>query len=482
MSSPLHRLAPLLLVPLSFALAAAGCGDDGATGGAGGSGGSGGGTPAGPTRVRGGFIRDDEGRALILRGMNLAGAHKNPPYFSFHTLADFQRLRDDWGMNAIRFLITWAAVEPEQGVFDDAYLDAVAERMDWARQAGLHVVLDMHQDVYGEGFALGGGDGAPRWTCDEANYASFVPDPNQWFFNYLTPEVTACYDHFWNTPALHAEYIEAWRRVATRLAGYDDVILGFDPMNEPYWGSYSIPFFEAAHLQPLYEELVPAVREVRPGWIAFLEPASSRNLGIPTGLKKLPFPDVVYAPHSYDRDAESGMGFDPAQREVVLKNGQALAAEAAALEAALWIGEYGGMAASPGIVPYMTAEYDAFAAVAAGTTYWAYDKGGSYSVLDADGSERAELLSTLVRPFPERVAGDPVSYAFDAASSTFTLTYRPDAAVTAPTLIAIPARVYPSGVTVSCDGCTSQQDGATLAITKPAAGESVTVTITPAAP
>lgn len=455
-----------------------GCGgDDSAAGGAGGAGGA---APAEPTRVRGGFIRDDEGRALILRGMNLAGAHKNPPYFSFHTLADFQRLRDEWGMNAIRFLITWAAVEPEQGVFDDAYLDAVAERMDWARDAGLHVVLDMHQDVYGEGFVAGGGDGAPRWTCDESNYASFVPDPNQWFFNYLKPEVTACYDHFWNTPELHDEYIEAWRRVATRLEGYDDVILGFDPMNEPYWGSYSVPFFEATHLQPFYEKLVPAVREVRPGWIAFLEPASSRNLGVPTGLKKLPFPDVVYSPHSYDRDAESGMGFDPAQREVVINNGAALAAEAAALDAALWIGEYGGMAASPGIVEYMTAEYDAFAKVAAGTTYWAYDLGGSYSVLDDDGTEREPLLSTLVRPFPERVAGDPVSYAFDAATSTFTLSYLPDPSVEAPTVISVPARVYPNGYVVQCDGCETRELDQTLEITSPPSGDPAVVTVAPA--
>lgn len=470
-----------MLATLALPLAA-GCSDDGsAAGGASGAGGSGGAAPE-PKRVRDGFIRDDEGRALVLRGMNLAGAHKNPPYFSFHTLEDFQRLRDEWGMNAIRFLITWAAVEPEQGVFDEAYLDAVAERMDWARSAGLHVVLDMHQDVYGEGFVAGGGDGAPRWTCDEAKYESFEPDPNQWFFNYLRPEVTACYDNFWNTPELHDEYIEAWRRVAQRLEGYDDVILGFDPMNEPYWGSYSITFFESAHLQPFYEKLVPAVRELRPDWIAFLEPASSRNLGVPTGLKKFPFRDVVYSPHSYDRDAESGMGFDPAQREVVINNGAALAAEATALGAALWIGEYGGMAASPGIVEYMTAEYDAFAAMSAGTTYWAYDAGGSYSVLDEDLTPRETLLSVLVRPFPERVAGDPVSYAFDPESSTFTLSYRPDASITAPTVISVPERAYPDGISLACDGCESSQEGAWLSITKPPAGETATITITPATP
>lgn len=430
-----------------------------------------------PGRVRGGFLRDEEGRALLLRGVNLAGAHKVAPYFSFHTLADFERVRDEWGMSSVRFLMTWAAIEPERGRFDEDYLDAVAERMEWARAAGLYVVLDMHQDVYGEGFAAGGGDGAPRWTCDEENYETFVPNPSQWFYNYVSAQVTACYDHFWNDEALQGEYIEAWRRVAERLSGYDDVIIGFDPINEPYWGSQLPTAFEPDKLQSFYEALVPKVREVRPDWVAFLEPASSRNLGLPTGLQKMPFKDVVYAPHSYDRDAESGEGFDPAQRANVLENARLLAEEAKALDAALWIGEYGGMADSPGIVEYMTAEYDAFGATAAGTTYWAYDKGGSYSVLDADGNERELLVSTLVRPWPERVAGDPVSYAFDAATSTFTLTYHPDPSIGAPTEISVPDRVYPDGYTVQCDGCETRATGQILQVTVPPSGDPAIVTI-----
>lgn len=432
-------------------------------------------------RVEGGFLRDDDGRALILRGMNLAGAHKSAPYFSFHTVADFRRLRDDWGMNAVRFLLTWAAVEPQKGVFDEAYLDALEERMRWAREAGVLVVLDMHQDVYGEGFAIGGGDGAPRWTCDEAKYASFVPSLDQWYLNYLSPEVTGCYDHFWGTPELRAEYVEAWRRVARRLSSYDDVIVGFDPMNEPYWGSTSITAFESEVLQPFYEDVVKAVREERPEWVAFLEPASSRNLGVATGLTRMSFGDVVYAPHSYDRDAESGMGFDAAHRQAVLDNGLALADEARALGAALWIGEYGGQAAHPGIVDYMTAEYDAFAAVGAGTTYWAYDEGGGYSVLDADGSERADLLGALVRPWPERVAGDPVRYAFDPTTRVFSLTYRPDRSIAAPTRISAPARVYPTGYSVTCDGCASSpaQGPGVLEITTPPTGTEVTITLSP---
>ena len=61
-------------------------------------------------------------------------------------------MRTDWGMNGIRFVMQWAAIEPEEGVYDADYLDAVAERIGWAARRTSAVVLDMHQDVYGMGF------------------------------------------------------------------------------------------------------------------------------------------------------------------------------------------------------------------------------------------------------------------------------------------------------------------------------------------
>lgn len=429
--------------------------------------------------VAGGFVRDPEGRALLLRGMNLSGAHKQAPYFDFHTRPDFERLRAPWGMNAVRFLITWAAVEPEKGTYDEAYLDALAERMDWAREAGIFVVLDMHQDVYGEGFQSGGGDGAPRWTCDEAAYASFVPNPSQWFLNYLTPEVSGCYDAFWGSAELRAHYAEAWRRVARRLAEYDGVVLGFDPMNEPYWGSYGINAFEADVLGPFYEEVVAAVREERPKWIAFIEPASSRNLGLATGLAAPTFGNRVYSPHAYDRDAEGGKGFDPAHRDAVLENIARLGEEAKAMGAALWVGEYGAQTGTPGVTEYMTADYDGFGAVAAGSTYWQYGRGGGYGVLEEDGSEKAELMAALVRPWPERVAGTPKAYAFDATTSAFTLTFSPDPKITAPTVISAPERVYPGGCEVTCEGCQIEKEPGIVRITKAPDAAEVVVTVRP---
>jgi endoglycosylceramidase len=456
-----RSMAPLAVAAVVAALGGA-CSEDG--------------TVVPPWSVQGGFLRDAQGRAVILRGANVSGKNKNPPWFDFHGPDDFARMRSDWGMNAVRFLVEWAAIEPSEGQYDDGYLDAVAQRVEWAQAADLYVVVDMHQDVYGEGFAVGGGDGAPLWTCDASNYASFQPT-TPWFFENLSASVTTCYDGFWGSDELQAHYAEAWRRLAARLAGYDHVV-GFDPMNEPYWGSHSMLAFEQDLLEPLYERVVPAVRSAAPGWVAFIEPSSSRNIGGTTGLTPPSFGNLAYAPHSYDRNAESGNGFDPADRGSIIANVAALAQEATGLGGALWIGEYGGTASMPGIVEYMTAQYDAAGAVAASSMYWDYTKGG-YGLLDADGNEAQPLVDTVVRPYPERVAGDPVSWSFDPTTSTFTLTYRPNRAVAAPTIVSVPSRIYPAGYSVDCGGCVSEVRGSSLVVTAPGATDPAVIVLHP---
>src|SRR5690606_13540216 len=124
-------------------------------------------------------LRAADGRAVLLRGVNVASAHKHPPYFGFHQAEDFLKIRQAWGMNSIRLLVSWAAIEPERGRYDTNYLRQLGLRLDWAHDAGLWVVLDMHQDLYGEGF---GGNGAPRWTASEAAYAAFTRT-EPWFLN-----------------------------------------------------------------------------------------------------------------------------------------------------------------------------------------------------------------------------------------------------------------------------------------------------------
>ncbi len=414
-----------------------------------------------PGRVCRGQIRDDDGRAVILRGMNVSTENKTAPYLGFHAEADLVRMRDEWGFDAVRWVMPWAAVEPAEGDYDDAYLDEVRTRLDWARDAGMLVVLDMHQDVYGEGFGF---DGAPRWTCDEAHYADFEPqDP--WPINYLEDGVIACFDALWTDAALGEKFAAAWRHVAAALADHPAVI-GFDLLNEPHWGSHGVTDFEEELLQPFYARVIDEVRAEAPSWIAFVEPASSRNLGFPTSLLPFTQPDIVYAPHTYDATAEQGAGFDPTRRDGFIANIEDLHEEAERLGAALWIGEYGGLGADPGIAAYMDAAYDGAGAVAGGSMYWDYSRGGGYAPLDADGNEVASIVDAIVRPYPSRIAGDPISWTLDD-DGALTVTWTSDAKITAPTEIIWPARL--GAFDVTCD-CTVSIDGDVVSLTATAAG------------
>ena len=394
-----------------------------------------------------GALRITDGRALLLRGVNIASAHKQPPYFGFHGSADFRRVRDEWGMNAVRLLISWAAIEPERDCYDIGYLDRLSERLDWARDARLWVVLDMHQDVYGEAF---GGNGAPRWTCNPESYAGFEPsDP--WFLNYLKPEVAAAFNRFWTDLELQDKYFGAWCQLAARFADHPAVV-GFDPMNEPFWGTIEVTQFENQVLHSFYERAVRAVRRLAPRWVAFIEPCSSRNLGIRTQLRPFSFDNVVYAPHCYDLSAEAGHGFDPVRRSTLIENIAQLSKEAQQLGTALWIGEYGGNADHPGISEYMDAHFEGAGRVAAGSMYWAYDRDAGYGLLDPNGNEKPELLAALVRPYPELINGDPITLSFDATTREFRCTWLSGDPEAGPSEISVPRRVYPTGYRASAEG------------------------------
>ena len=401
-----------------------------------------------------GAVRDGDGRALVLRGVNLGAVHRNAPYTDDFVPADYDRLRADWGFSAIRFLITWAAIEPSPGVYDDAYLDWIAERMAWADAAGLAVIIDMHQDVFGEGFGFAG---APRWACDAARYDAFVrQDP--WSANYAEPNVIACFDQFWTSAELRGHLAAATAHVAQRLAAAPAVI-GFEPMNEPSWGSYPVTQFEPDRLQPFYREVIAAVRREAPHWLAFVEPSNARNLGFATHLAAFDEPDVVYAPHLYDELAETTGHFDPARREEVIANAADLADEAARIGVPLLLGEYGGVATDPDIASYLDADNEGAAAVGAGALYWSYDRGDGYSLLDLQGNEVAPLVSAIVRAAPERVDGTLASWSYDAATRSLEVRWHRDRSIAAPTILAAPQRLYPGGIDVDCGGCAVTIDG-----------------------
>ena len=52
------------------------------------------------------------------------------------------------GFNVLRLALSWSSLEPQPGVYSGQYLDRIAQVVGWAREQGIYVILDMHEDAY----------------------------------------------------------------------------------------------------------------------------------------------------------------------------------------------------------------------------------------------------------------------------------------------------------------------------------------------
>jgi hypothetical protein len=235
-------------------------------------------------RVDGMWLKDTDGRTRILRGANLGGSTKVPMtpdgatyrserFYDHRTvsfvgrpfpLADadkhFSRLRA-WGMNFLRFLVTWEAIEHAgPGIYDTDYLDYLVAVITKAGEYGIEVFIDPHQDVWSR---WTGGDGAPGWTLEAVgidltklaetgaaishqthgdpfprmiwptNYGRFGAATMFTLFfagNDFAPETRI--DGIPVQEYLQNHYIESIRQVALRLKDLPNVV-GYDSLNEP---------------------------------------------------------------------------------------------------------------------------------------------------------------------------------------------------------------------------------------------------------
>ena len=239
-----------------------------------------------------GWLMDEAGRRLLLRGVNLGGSSKVPavPDGATHRREGFFAHRDvsfvgrpfplrevgehlarlsAWGFNLLRFLVTWEAVEHAgPGVYDQAHLDYLYEAVKKAGEYGFLVFIDPHQDVWSR---FSGGDGAPGWTFEavglditrfEATGAAVThqihgdPFPRMiWPTNNYKLAAATMFTLFFagndfaprlkvdGLPIqeyLQSHYLAAMAQVAARLKDLPHVI-GYDTMNEPAAGYIGRP-------------------------------------------------------------------------------------------------------------------------------------------------------------------------------------------------------------------------------------------------
>jgi len=343
---------------------------------------------------------------------------------------DFAQMRS-LGFDVVRLVLNWSQLEPTPGTYSATYLARVAQVVGWARQQGIYVILDMHQDQYSR-YILpadtksapagctpsGGSDGAPAWavqTDGKAGCALYGIDE-------LNPAESQAFFNFWDNapvpaPATHApgsglqdHYIGALAALARRFE-HDPAVLGYELMNEPQPGSNgALPAgngYDAStqELYPFYTRAVEALTGVRDGRPTcptaqptslsdscaypqlasvvrqqiFFEPIAYRNLidfSLQVSAPFSSYPNLVFAPHVYTyaftiEQELLGLPAKPGGFPPDFTFGyQTAQAEAQAMHAAVFVTEFGDSSSTDSTI--LANELAAQDATQTGGTVWAW--------------------------------------------------------------------------------------------------------------
>ena len=432
------------------------------------------------------WFRDAAGRVLLLRGANVANQSKHAPFFPGWMSPDDVQEMKLRGLNCVRFLVIWEAIEPEEGVIDEAYLDLVEERIAWFTGAGLYVLVDMHQDLYGPKF--GGGDGAPLWaTLDHG--LPYDPPPGGWHLGYGEPAVNQAFQSLYeNEEGIRDHYVLAWQAVAARFAD-DPMVVGYDLMNEPWFGTAppaNPKAFEAAVLAPFYEAVIAGIRAVDPHHLIFVEPTASKGLGAIGGLPAFDDPGIAYAPHYYHPFIDIMGEYADTKENMALAFAQ-IQADADAMGTPVFLGEWGFHVGAPGALDHGRHLLENLEAFRWGATAWGWDRGtDGLNLMDPDGrpSWGMELLTS---PYPERTNGRLDAWHYDRGARTLTVTFDPAGRDGGETVLVVPVIKVPHGVDFACTPvpCEGAWDPDAGRLTVPGGEETfggpVTLTVAPAA-
>ncbi len=394
------------------------------------------------------YMADAEGRALQYRGFNsgkamTATVAEVTPELMAEAQAD--------GFDFLRLAWQWHKLEPTDDGWDEAYLDQVEAALDVAGEHGVSVVLDNHQDVFGPAFD---GNGVPEWATRDDGLP-FERDPDApWFIANLQPAVQAAWEHLYEDPDLQDAQIDSYLHLIDRV-GDHPALLGYDLLNEPF-GKFregedlfaGAARVESTQLTAMYQRLTDAIRTVdTESWI-FVHPPNVASLGIATNLGAIDDSKVVYIPHFYDTGMESGDAFDPAS--TFHASWEAAATQyAAEHRVPMMVGEWGlPDPNASGADEFVARSLDVLQRRTSGWAVFTWCDGGGYCVLD-DAGRLDPTWQVLVQAWPRAIAGAPTATTWDGGTRVMRTTFTASAAVTAPTEVVAPARLYPGGVAVT---------------------------------
>ena len=413
----------------------------------------------------GGFFRDATGGVVLLRGVDVAGNAKVPP---FRGITDEHQLDPlpGWGINVLRLLFTWEAYEPKPGVYDDAYLAYYEGVVDAAAARGIWVVVDFHQDAFSRASIGGCGEGFPPWAVPPT-VTPAAPDNGAGCANWGQrllgdADLPKTWNAFYaDSNGARTRYLAMVGRVAAALAGRDNVV-GFDLLNEPEGD-------ERMQLGPLYEDAAKAIRAADPSAVIFVSPGYLTSAGDATNLQKPTFDNLAFSPHYYDPTVLLFHGWQGNDESAAFAT---MTGTATQWGVPLFLGEWGAPPSTDEVGGYLDAIVAGLDRALASATQWNYTPGWSATAKDGWNAEDLSIVDDsgtlrgnfVARPYAQRIAGTPtaltVAHEMDPKKSALQLAWTNDPAAGA-TVIFAPVAFFGGSVSIEADGdakCTRAGD------------------------
>ena len=404
------------------------------------------------------YMADQNGRALQLHGFNMKT--QDPAGEMTDALLDQAAQR---GLDHYRMSIYWQLLEPTKGNYNQVYLDNIVTAIKRCAAHGIRVILDMHQDVYGQSF---GSLGIPTWaTATDPSDPPFVAQPS-WPLDYLQPAVQTAFDRLYDDPVLRQAQIDVWLKVVDAVKGLPGV-LGYDLMNEPFGKIRpgedllsAAKRVESDQLTKMYQRLTDAIGAVDPAHWIFIEPPNLASLGIPTSLGKVNGPKVALYPHMYDTSLETSTydpnstsySFDP---NFFTSWADAITTYTAKYPIPMLIGEWGiARPEAHSMDEFVRQTLSTLDRVSSGWSQFVLCDGTSgYCSLDAEGNDKANI-GQIFEPYARAIAGAPTASTYDFTTRTLRVTYRDNGATGATEIFIPESRAYPEGFQVTSDDAT----------------------------
>jgi endoglycosylceramidase len=392
------------------------------------------------------YIADAQGRALQFHGFNRKT--QNPTDDMTDALLDQAAER---GLDHLRLTVYWQDIEPTEGNYDQAYLDKVVATIERCASHGIRVILDMHQDVYGQAF---NSVGAPDWAT-RTDGLSYTPQAS-WLLDYLQPAVQAAFNHLYDDADLRQAQIDAWMAVVDRVKDLPG-LFGYDLMNEPFGQIRpgetlftAAERVESQQLTPMYQRITDAISAVDADHWVFIEPPNLASLGVSTSLGKVTGPKVALYPHMYDSALEQST-YDPNSTSYTYDPkffsdwANAITVYTDKYPMPMLVGEWG--VAKPEANSMDQFVRDSLATldkVSSGWSMFTFCNGDGYCPIDAQGNDRPNI-SQIFEPYARAIAGAPTASTYDFTTRRLKVTYRDDAASGTTDIFIPESRSYPQG-------------------------------------